>query len=180
MNWSEEDLNKKMAEIIKKKSYGNDTVRIDDFFNDEKTYTYSEVKLAISRKITQMIRDAEKILEFKSMETDPRIYIMDFFKISDIEIKLAVADTILKQYRYERDCEIEDLMDTEISRLKEQMKLRRKRIIKFSLEKKKKIIKLLIDKGIIIANTDKEIEMFLKNIGIFAGDLTDEELKNIN
>lgn len=54
------------------------------------------------------------------------------------------------------------------------------KIVKFSFEKKKKLIKLLHNKGIISITNGKELNMLAQNIGIFAHDVTDDEIKSIN
>lgn len=180
MNWSESDLDKKMGMILKRKSFGNDTVRIDDFFTDEKTYTESEVKLFINRKIVSMIKIAENILHYQGKDTDPRAYFMDFFNIKELEIKVMVADAVHKRWEYERQVEIETMMEAEISRELEEYKRLRKRLSKLSLQKKQNIIRLLEERKIISVKSEREMQIFIKNIGIFANDLTEEDLKTIS
>lgn len=180
MNWSELDLDSKMAQIIKKKSYGNDTVRIDDFFSEEKVYTQSEVRIAVYKRITQIINEAKSILEYSDRNTDLTSYLMDFFKINELEVKVAVADQIKRSFIYERQSMIEELIDKEVEKEKLKGRERRAKIVKFSFEKKKKLIKLLHNKGIISITNEKELNMLAQNIGIFAHDVTDDEIKSIN
>lgn len=180
MGWTERQVKDKVWAILKRKSYGNATVRIDDFFEDEKTFTESEINLMVNKRIASIIQRAIEILEWKGKPTDLRAYFCEFFKIDNKGLRLAVADQVIKTYEVERRREIDFIMQEEYERQIEEIRARRVTINGFNLAKRKKLIDLLNKKGII--TTEKkgwEYETFIKNIGIFAGDITDAEIARI-
>jgi hypothetical protein len=182
LGWTHQQVKDKVWSILKKKSYGNATVRIDDFFEDENTFTESEMKLELQKRINSIIKQAIDILNWQGKQTDLRSYFCDFFHIDDACLKLAVADMVLKTYELERRREIDFIIEEDYNQQIEAIRTRRKIISGFKLQKRKKLIKLLHQKGIITIKekgTDAEKEIFIKNIGIFAGDLTDEEVERI-
>ena len=181
MGWTERQVKDKVWAILKRKSYGNATVRIDDFFEDEKTFTESEINLLVNKKIASLIQRAIEILEWQGKPSDLRSYFCEFFEIDDKGIRLAVADQVVKTYEVERRREIDFIMQEEYERQIETVRARRKLITAFDLKKRKKLIKILNQKGVITTEGKGwEYETFIKNIGIFAGDVTDEEVEQIN
>jgi hypothetical protein len=180
MGWTEQQVKDKVWAILKRKSYGNATVRIDDFFEDEKTFTESEINLLVNKRIASIIQRAIEILNWQGKPTDLRAYFCDFFKIDNEEIRLAIADQVIKTYEVERMREIDFILQEEYERQIELVRARRVTITVFDKKKRKKLLELLNKKGVItLEKKGWEYETFLKNIGIFAGDLTDEEIKQI-
>ena len=180
LGWTHQQVKDKVWNILKSKSYGNATVRIDDFFEDEKTFNESELKVAVRKEIEIIIQKAINILEWQGKQTDLQSYFCDFFKINNEDLQLAVADQVLKTYELERRREIDFVMLEEFDRQIEAIRARRKFIMTFDIKKRKKLLKLLNDKGVITTNGKGwEYETFVKNIGIFAGDLKDEEVERI-
>lgn len=176
MNWSERDLDNKFAAIMKRKSFGNDTIRIDDFFADEKTYTYSEVVNIVNRQIERRIKRGENLLRFNTLK-DPREFFMEFFDIKDVDIKLAVENALKYEYEYEKGRLMEELIEQKKNEAWEKVKTFRRKLVKLPKWHKLALINLLAEKGKLQLKNEADAEFWASEIQIFAIDLSEEDIK---
>lgn len=157
----------KINHILKKQSFGNQTVRIDDFFSDEKLYTHSEMIKFVDFKINEIIQDGKRILQFNYPTKHIRHFFMEFFKIKDADVQLAVARELKVAWKIERDNFFFDLIEQEKKRVKELVIKKRNEIKRLPRNKKIELLRSLEAKGEIDIQDNATLELFIKNIHLF-------------
>jgi len=103
---------------MKAKSYGKETVRIDDFFEDEPLYTYAEMIKHANLRVEGIIKTGENILKFNYPTKNIQHFFWEFYRIKTLEIKAAVASRLLKVFNADRM----DFIDKTINKIIKEIK----------------------------------------------------------
>ncbi len=99
-DWNKIKFDAQFQKVLNNPSFG--AVKIDEFFNEETTYSSEEVAKMTETRINNMIRQGEKILQDKEIDHE------QYLNLNDDYIKLAVTHKLKfnqyndKQEAYEK------------------------------------------------------------------------------
>lgn len=98
---------------------------------------------------------------------------MDFFKIKDVDVKLAVAKELSVAWKIERENYFWELAEQEKKKAKELIAKKREKLKKMGRNKKIELLRSLESKGEIDIQDTATLELMIKNIHLFVDKIGD-------